>query len=398
MTAAINHNIPVEYKQTEIGMIPVDWDVRRLGDLGVFKGGSGFPLKYQGKVDGKYPFYKVSDMNNVGNQIFMYDSNNWVSEITRKEMNFVIFPAHSIVFAKIGAAIYLERKKILSHNSCMDNNMMGFIFNENQIDYRFLHYLFLQIQLGKLVSATALPSINGKQIAELTFAFPEKIEQTAIAIVLSDIDSLIEKLEKLIEKKKKIKQGSMQELLTGKRRLPEFSGKWNLKELGKVLKVKHGKSQKAVAVANGKYPILATGGEIGRTNTYLCNKPSVLIGRKGTIDVPQYMDTPFWTVDTLFYTEIENGNDAKFLFYKFQLIDWYSYNEASGVPSLNAKTIERIEAYLSCDESEQRAIAEVLSDMDSEIEKLESELNKYKNVKQGMMQNLLTGKIRLIKK
>jgi type I restriction enzyme S subunit len=118
------------------------------------------------------------------------------------------------------------------------------------------------------------------------------------------------------------------------------------KRLGDVLKVRHGKSQHGVIVADGKYPILASGGEIGRTNSYLYDRPSVLIGRKGTIDSPQYVDSPFWTVDTLFFTEIANDADAKFVFYKFTMIRWRSYNEASGVPSLNAKTIENIEVSL----------------------------------------------------
>jgi type I restriction enzyme, S subunit len=106
------------------------------------------------------------------------------------------------------------------------------------------------------------------------------------------------------------------------------------------------------------------------------------------------MDIPFWTVDTLFYTEIFKFVLPKCLFYKFLQIDWYSYNEASGLPSLNAKTIENIEISLPPLE-EQTHIATILSNMDSEIEALEKKLAKYKQLKQGLMQNLLTGKIRL---
>ena len=196
-----------------------EWEVKTLGEIGKFKGGSGFPIKYQGKVESKYPFYKVSDMNNKGNQTFMRNSNNWIDESTKKIIGSNVFPEHTIVFAKIGAAIYLERKKILFMKSCIDNNMMGFIFDESQSDYRFLHYLFLSIQLGKLVSATALPSLNGKQIAELSFAFPRKKEQTAIATVLSDMDAEIEILEKKRNKYIMLKQGMMQQLLTGRIRI-----------------------------------------------------------------------------------------------------------------------------------------------------------------------------------
>ncbi len=170
---------------------------------------------------------------------------------------------------------------------------------------------------------------------------------------------------------------------------------WEVCKLGEVLKVKHGKSQHHIVDENGKYPILATGGEVGKTNTFLYDKPSVLIGRKGAIDVPQYTELPFWTIDTLFYTEIYSKAYPKLIFYKFNLINWYSYNEASGVPSLNAYTIENINSYFPPTLAEQKAIAKILSDMDVEIEALEQKRDKYKAIKQGMMQELLTGKTRI---
>lgn len=125
------------------------------------------------------------------------------------------------------------------------------------------------------------------------------------------------------------------------------------------------------------------------------DKPSVLIGRKGTIDRPQYQDSPFWTVDTLFYSELGNQAYPKFMYYKFLTIDWRSHNEASGVPSLNAATIENIEIQCPGIE-EQTAIATVLSDMDAEIEALEARRGKTRQIKQGMMQELLTGRTRLV--
>lgn len=106
------------------------------------------------------------------------------------------------------------------------------------------------------------------------------------------------------------------------------------------------------------------------------------------------MDTPFWTVDTLFYSIIHEPNEPKFLYYRFCLIDWKHYNEASGVPSLNAKTIEQIEVKIP-EPQEQFAIAAILSDMDTEISTLEIELTKARQIKQGMMQDLLTGRARL---
>src|SRR5687767_15112479 len=111
---------------------------------------------------------------------------------------------------------------------------------------------------------------------------------------------------------------------------------------------------------------------MGFSNHFLYDKESVLIGRKGTIDKPKYINEPFWTVDTLFYTEINSNYTPRFIFYHFLLIDWYSYNEASGVPSLNAKTIENISIHIPPTKNEQEDIAKVLTDMDAEIDSLVS--------------------------
>lgn len=249
--------------------------------------------------------------------------------------------------------------------------------------------------LLNFATQTSIAHLPKDKFEVLPLPKPSMEEQEAIADALSDADALIEGLERLIAKKRLIKQGAMQDLLTAKRRLPGFSEEWVERTLGALLTVRHGRSQKEVEVPSGQYPILATGGQIGTADSYLWDKPSVLIGRKGTIDRPQFVETPFWTVDTLFYTDIHTTNDARFIFYVFQRIDWQSYNEASGVPSLNAKTIENIDVCVPGPE-EQIAISAVLKDMDAEIEALETRLEKARAIKEGMMQNLLTGRIRLI--
>ncbi|WP_297772588.1 restriction endonuclease subunit S [uncultured Roseovarius sp.] len=252
-----------------------------------------------------------------------------------------------------------------------------------------------QALIEKNFNGSALQEIPIASLRKLPIAVPTDSEQNAIAEVLSDADARIAALEALIAKKLDLKQAAMQQLLTGKIRLPGFSGDWEAKRLGEILTVRHGKSQRGFEVSGGRYPILATGGEIGRTNTYLYDRPSVLIGRKGTIDQPQYVEKPFWTIDTLFYTEVSANASPKFIFYKFLTIDWRNYNEASGVPSLSSRTVESI-AFKCPAFEEQTAIAEILSDMDEEIAALEAEAEKARAIKQGMMQNLLTGKVRLV--
>ena len=196
-----------------------EWRTVRSGDLGRFQGGNGFPTKFQGATTGDYPFFKVSDMNNKGNETFMARGNNYISEKVRKQLGARAFPTNSIVFAKVGAAVFLERKRILAERSCLDNNMAAFVLSNDAADYRFLHYVLVDTNLGDLVSTTALPSLSGSVLAAIVFRVPPIAEQTAIATLLSDMDAEITALEAKLSKARQIKQGMMQELLTGRIRL-----------------------------------------------------------------------------------------------------------------------------------------------------------------------------------
>ena len=152
-----------------------------------------------------------------------------------------------------------------------------------------------------------------------------------------------------------------------KLRFKEFNDEYAKLKYKDVLKIKSGKDQKQVEDENGKYPILGTGGQIGKTNSFLYDKPSVLIGRKGTINKPQYMESPFWTVDTLFYSHIYEPNIPKYLFYSFQNVNWKKYDESTGVPSLSSSTIESVECSIPSP-NEQIKVANFLSLLDKKIE------------------------------
>jgi type I restriction enzyme S subunit len=164
---------------------------------------------------------------------------------------------------------------------------------------------------------------------------------------------------------------------------------WEILKLSKVLKIKHGKNQKQVECDKGRHPILGSGGLMGYANDYLWDKPSVLIGRKGTINKPQFMEKPFWTVDTLFYTHIFEGYEPKWLFYVFQTINWLKYNEASGVPSLSSSTIEAIKILVPPLE-EQKKIAKILSTWDREIELKKQKYDKFMMYKKTLI-NMIFG-------
>ncbi|MDX8153974.1 restriction endonuclease subunit S [Acinetobacter pittii] len=382
-------NTPVGYKKTEVGIIPEDWIIRSIGDFAPLQ--RGFDLPSRLRKDGLYP---------------VIYSNGFVNTHTEYKVKGPgILTGRS---GTIGKVHYVEQN-YWPHNTSL------WVTKFNEVDPKFIYFLFSKIGFERFLSGSGVPTLNRNDAHSFMIQLPKSIEeQKKIARVLSDTDALISELEKLIEKKQAIKTATMQQLLTGKTRLPEFALRedgtpkaykdselgqipedWNVTSIGNTLTIKHGKSQKLVETNNGKFPILATGGQIGWAKEYLYNKPSVLIGRKGTINKPRFLDQPFWTVDTLFYSEIDDKYCAKFLFYKFCSIDWNNYNEASGVPSLNAKTIENVHISV-CLLDEQKEIVKILNVIDDEITRLKDKRRKLFNIKKSMMQELLTGKTRLV--
>ena len=167
-----------------------------------------------------------------------------------------------------------------------------------------------------------------------------------------------------------------------------FTGAWEYKKFENVLSIKSGMSQKEIEVSDGIYPILATGGEIGRTNTALYDKESVLIGRKGTIDKPYYMNTPFWTVDTLFYSELKNNIDGKFLYFLFQCIEWRKLDTSTGVPSLTSTTIHEIQRYFPS-KPEQIHLGLFFRRLDSQIAESRAVLEKSRQLKKAMLAKMI---------
>ena len=269
--------------------------------------------------------------------------------------------------------------------------------NKQNISYDFFKYYFKTYNFIKSLNIAVEGIRDGKQISynsfkDIKIAFPSLSEQEKIASFLILVDKKIEKQKELVELLKKYKRGLLSAMFSQKLRFKDDKGNdyptWEEKRLEEILKIKHGKSQKEIECTNGKYPILATGGEIGRTNSCLWNKPCVLIGRKGTIDKPQYMETPFWTVDTLFYSEVFKDNNAKYLYYLFNTINWKKYDESTGVPSLSAKTIERIKVTLSISYTEQTIISKNLSKFDDKIQQEECLLNYLQTYKKGLLQQM----------
>ncbi|EPU6413730.1 restriction endonuclease subunit S [Escherichia coli] len=401
--------IPDGYKLTELGEIPEDWQCVQLGEIGKCIIGLTYSPRNVSDTG-----VLVLRSSNIQNGKLAYQDNVFVNMVLPER---VIVKKGDILICVRNGSRQLIGKCALIDQKAEGSAFGAFmsIFRTSAHDYIFYQFQsdLIQNQINETMGAT-INQITNKDLSGFKIPIPICVkEQKAIANVLSDTDALLTRLEQLIAKKQAIKTATMQQLLTGRTRLPQFAKHsdgtlkghrpselgaipedWQVVPFKDVLTIKHGKNQKEVESPSGQYPIYATGGQIGNATSFLFDKPSVLIGRKGTIDKPRYAETPFWTVDTLFYSEIKKDFCVKFIYYKFCMIDWMQYNEASGVPSLNAHTIENVLATLPNLE-EQTAIASILSDMDDELEALEQKLAKVRNIKQGMMQQLLTGRIRL---
>ncbi len=174
-------------------------------------------------------------------------------------------------------------------------------------------------------------------------------------------------------------------------RFPEFSKEWKEKRIEKILRVNSGKDYKYLH--KGSIPVYGTGGLMLKINDYLYDGESVAIGRKGTIDQPQFLVGKFWTVDTLFYTSDYIESIPRFIFSIFQNINWQKYNEASGVPSLSKTTIEKIKVFIP-EITEQQKIADFLSAVDQKIDLENQKLENLEQFKKAISQQIFSQRIR----
>lgn len=218
-----------------------DWEQRKLGDVGWVKSGVGFPEKEQGGIEG-IPFYKVSDMNHFDNQFEMIVANNYVSQnqIIKNRWS-PISDSSAIIFAKVGAAVLLDRKRLCTNSFMLDNNMMAYIFYPEQLNKYFCKFLFDTINLGDLIQVGALPSLNAKDISDIKKYIPNLSEQNRIAKLLLSVETLITLHQRKLDNLKLKKKALLQKLFpkNGERypelRFPGFTDAWEQRKLESIL-------------------------------------------------------------------------------------------------------------------------------------------------------------------
>ena len=215
-----------------------------------------------------------------------------------------------------------------------------------------------------------------------------------------DIDGLIAALDKKIAKKRLIKQGAMQQLLTGKKRLPGFSGPWMERKLGAISHIKTGSCNGDQAVDNGKYPFFVRSQKVYAIDSYSYDGEAILVPGEGGIgSIFHYINGKFDYHQRVYkISDFADNVCGKYIFfYMSRYFGEYALflTVKATVDSLRLPTFEEFVICMPLNIEEQQAIATILNDMDKEIDDLEAQRDKYRLLKSGMMQKLLTGQIRL---
>lgn len=413
------------YKQTEIGVIPEDWEIKYLSDFGKIQSG-GTPSTTMAEYwGGNIAWCTPSDITSTPTK-YINVTERTITEAGLNNSAATVMPAGSILLctrATIGE---------LKINSIPMATNQGFknITVNNSGNAEFLYYL-LQTKKSRMLDlaiGSTFLEISKTALSKIPLQIPMRDEQNKIADALSDMDNLVVVLEKQIAKKKAIKQGTMQELLTGKRRLPGFSGEWETKKLEdycSLITKQTGFDYSAYikpALITRKmpntFPMIQTINFRGRkftfeTDYYIPQSvamqfPNIVLNKKcvlfsivgasvGNVGLYPGSITAFCG-GAIGITRFRNEQDAEWVFNYMSSPDGQSqiqYVTKGGAQA--TVTIADIRNFKipTPEKGERDAISGILENMDHEIEALEQKLEKYRQVKQGMMQQLLTGKIRL---
>ncbi|CAA0149983.1 restriction endonuclease subunit S [Tenacibaculum maritimum] len=405
------------FKQTEVGLIPEDWEVFMIEDVSSVVGGGTPSTKVSSYWNGSIEWFTPTEISNVK---YSYSS---VRKITKEGLNnssAQILPKGAILMTTRASIGDLS---ILQNEACTNQGFQSLIAKDI-ISNEYLYYLMLtnRVNLLRNASGSTFLEISPKKIKSIKIPLPPTLkEQKAIATALSDVDDLIASLEDLIAKKQAIKQGAMQQLLTpphkGGKRLSGFSGEWVESELQQICEVRGGGtpptsvleywngninwftptevgSQKFIF--NSTRKITALG--LKSSSAQLLSKGSILLTTRASIGDAAILKNEACTNQGFQSLVPLNVKDSEFI---YQLIltkrnDLISLSSGSTFLEISPKKVKTLLVYIPKAIEERDAISKILSDMDTELEQLETKKAKYQQLKQGMLQELLTGTTRLV--
>lgn len=393
--------IETKFKHTDIGLVPEDWEVKTLGEIGTFSKGAS--ISRAESQTGKIPAIRYgelyTDHDDYIREFKSHISEDVAARSRRIHKGDILFTASGETKEDIGKSVAFINDFeayaggdliILSPKIDYDPVFMGYITNSKPI----------RMQKASKGQGDAVVHIVTDDVKSIEIPFPPFREQQRIASALMKVDALISNLDKLIAKKQAIKKGAMQELLAGKKRLPGFNGEWKVKKLGELVdNITTGKLDANAMNPTGLYPFFTCAKEVFKIDKYAFDDEALLVSGNGeNVGYIHYYKGKFNAYQR---TYVITGFlcDVFFLeqFLRLNLKERIKTEKSdSNTPYIKMDTISNMIISLPSTVAEQRAIAHVLSTMDSDISVLEKKRNKYRQIKQGMMRDLLTGRIRLL--
>lgn len=377
--------------------VPEGWKSLTIGDLSkVKRGASPRPIQDAKWWGGNIGWTRISDVTSSSK--YLTKTSDYLSEEGVKKS--VQIPKGEVI---LSICATIGRPIIVKTDVCIHDGFVWFDGLWTEIDREFYYY-FLSSKEQVLASSKQTGTqgnLNTDIVSRLPILLPPLPEQKKIASILTSVDEVIETTQKQIDKLQDLKKATMNELLTKGIGHTEFKDSelgripksWEVHKLNDLCSLHYGKSPKEIEDEDGKYPIYGTGGIVGKTNSSLHSGKSIVIGRKGSIDNVSFVKLPFWAIDTTYYVEAKSVG-MKWLFYRLQYEGLKKYNEASGVPSLNRETLYNI-SIQSPPRSEQTEICVILDTVDFHISSQKNKLSQTQSLKKSLMQDLLTGKVRV---
>ena len=382
------------YKQTEVGVIPEDWNVKPVGEAFEIRNNLRLPIskRVRDSMRGQYPYYGPTNVQDHINEYRVEGQHALIGEDGD----------HFLKWRDISMTLLIDGKFNVNNHA----HIIKGVDNLTSWFYYFFAHRDLTPHLKR--QGAGRYKLNKSTLIDIPCAIPPLPEQRSIAKSLSDVDALIAALEKAIAKKRAIKTATMQQLLTGKTRLPGFGeGKgykesaigvipedWQVKRIKDIAPLQRGFDLPTSKLRRGDYPVAYSNGVMNYHAEFMVQGPGVITGRSGTIGNVHYVSENYWPHNTALWVTAFIDSYPKYIYYFYKFLKLERFGTGSGVPTLNRNDVHDSEVAISGLE-EQRAIATVLSDMDTEIAALETRLAKTRSIKQGMMQQLLTGKVRL---
>jgi len=415
---ATAEDVPPGYKRTEVGVIPEDWGLIRLGDLGTFSKGQG--IKRDQAMSGAIPCIRYGEIYTHHNDVVR----KYASRISREVAN----TSKPLKYGDLLFAGSGETKEEIGKTVAFVGTAEAYaggdivILRPHEGVPEFLGYLLnaplITRQKASKGQGDAVVHISASALSSIALPYPTKKEQRAIATGLSDADALIESLDRLIAKKRAIKQAAMQQLLTGQTRLPGFTDEWETKRLGDVAEIDPenlGSSTPPTFTFNYiSLEQVEQGKLLGWSVEKFASAPSrarrVLRGRDVLVStVRPNLQSHYFFDDALPNPVCSTGFavircdersvNSRYVYAHFFGTDVTRQIDkiiaGSNYPAISSGDVRRLTLPFPSLE-EQTAIATALSDMDTEIEALERRRDKARQIKQSMMQQLLTGRVRLV--